>query len=191
MKNLKFAILMVGLSVTVFGQTVYGQSGTQITFKLPDDTHTSGDTNREPRASWWILAKRNGGYAEDLIPRAIGPYPSQELCRIAGHDLARDDRRFWTAEERAKAEEADRKEAEAWRLKQERHSKEILPFAEAVRAGKIKPGKIKLPSGDDAYLDKNGTENTIIFSGTSSGFLPMMSYTALTPCVEIKAEAAK
>lgn len=54
---------------------------------------------------WWILVV--GGLANPYsqaelaisrIPRAMGPYPSAELCRVAGESLMPRERQFWTAE---------------------------------------------------------------------------------------------
>lgn len=46
------------------------------------------------------------------IPRAVGPFPNAELCRLAGRDLVPADRRFWLPAEVAEAEKRDKIEAD-------------------------------------------------------------------------------
>lgn len=51
--------------------------------------------------SWWVLvASGHIGNPWD-IPRALGPYPSAEFCRLAAHSAMPQARQFWTANERA------------------------------------------------------------------------------------------
>ena len=136
---------------------------------------------------WWILLQAMSGYtAEIAIPRAAGPYPSQEMCRIAGNKMMPDDRRFWTEEARVKAEAANKLEAEKRKAQDAIRSKEIEVAAAHVREGKIKPGWVTLSSGDKVHLDKDGKEDVITFGTVSFTSISSPLYTALTPCVEIK-----
>lgn len=142
-------------------------------------------------SGWWILVRIMSGPSDGFnIPRAIGPYPSQEMCRIAGREMMPVDRRFWTLTEREKAEVRDKVEAEKARLASEKEETEIKQIAESVCSGKRKPGDVKLPSGTFVTFDKDGKETgrswgiityTTSFMGASSSV-----YDALTSCVEIK-----
>lgn len=145
---------------------------------------------------WWILVQVWGGSCQSEAPRAIGPYPSQEMCRLAGNKIMPDNKLFWTPAAVAEAEAKDRVEAERFKAQQEKERIEIAEIGKAIVAGKRKPGTIKLSSGASVIFDKDGKETgrdwgvlTLNSTGPGSGFIisgPF--YNALTPCVEIKSE---
>lgn len=137
-------------------------------------------------SSWWILVSVFGG--SDDIPRAIGPYPSQEMCRIAGEHLMPNDRQFWTAEKREQTEAREKTEAEKRQLEDEKYKAELAQIGEDVRGSKRKPGRIRTSRGVSEF-DKNGTltlETGWLQVSGSGTFESSPFYTALTPCVEIK-----
>lgn len=59
-------------------------------------------------AAWWILVTVYPRTIQDTQRvEARGPYPSADLCRVAGRAMFPDDHRFWTPEEvRAATERA-------------------------------------------------------------------------------------
>lgn len=66
------------------------------------------------RPTWWILVQEDDERCR-YRPSTLGPFPSRELCRIAGHSVMPDDTRFWSradialdAERKANAQEAYR-----------------------------------------------------------------------------------
>jgi hypothetical protein len=125
----------------------------------------------------------SGQIGDVEIPRVAGPYPSQELCRLAGYSIDPDDRRFWTEEMRTKVEREEK-------IKVEARTKEIEIVKEQVRSGKRKPGWIKLSDGSSIGIQPNGeleslTAGALTLSGT--GWVTWSrTYEAITPCVEIK-----
>src|SRR3990167_11047946 len=97
-------------------------------------------------AAWWFLAMVHGASSNDRTVSAFGPYPSQELCRIAGEALTGDSR-FW-GPARVQAEKA----AAAANAKQL-----ATAIATAMKKPGYKPGDaIKVSPGYEVELDSAG-----------------------------------
>lgn len=121
---------------------------------------------------WWILVLMlSGDSGMAQLPRALGPYPSLELCRQAGYQMFTDDARFWTEEYRQKR--ADRRARAAAQLRS-------LPL------GKWQT----LRNGEKWLLDTKGniTGPAHEMGGTATMLTPRREYplNALTDCVPIK-----
>jgi hypothetical protein len=59
-------------------------------------------------STWWFLMNDvNPSPPAHSTAKVMGPYASQELCRLVARQQLPNDRRFWTAEERRVAETAD------------------------------------------------------------------------------------
>lgn len=57
---------------------------------------------------WWILVRDYEGYGLRTVYRVLGPFQSAELCRLAGHDFAPAEARFWNDQQKAEHEEYER-----------------------------------------------------------------------------------
>ena len=147
--------------------------------------------------AWWILVQCFGCGDTGSVPRAIGPYPSQEMCRLAGNRLMPTDRQFWTEAARAKAEEEDKARSERARLQQEALDKEAVVFIARAKRGEKLPSPVTLSGGERVFIEPGlieGDYHAVAvrnLTGTASygGFLSIgPQYDALTPCVEIKSK---
>ena len=107
-----------------------------------------------PSEPLYILARFfTGGSGE---PRVLGPFPSAELCRIAGRDTFPEDQRFFTPQEIEK-ETARRKE-------EDEKKKELI--ANAI--------KTKKPTKDGWWVDLGDGCSTVLVN--SSGETIISSY---------------
>jgi hypothetical protein len=121
-------------------------------------------------ATWWILVHSFTGNSGLDVPRALGPYPSKDLCRIAGRTAMPDDRRFYTADELAKkdADEQERRRKRDAEIASKKPDKAgwIYFDCEAIHVGK--DGK---PDGQ---------------SSTSCISVPWSYLSAITDCVAVE-----
>jgi len=92
---------------------------------------------------WFILARYFGN-----LPKALGPFPSKELCRIAGEDTFPEDQRFWVPERVIKFK-ADLEQDE-----RERKAK-IATMLKTAKRDKNGQVELKLNDCDSVTLDKN------------------------------------
>ena len=59
-------------------------------------------------STWWFLMNEvSSSTTVHNAAKVMGPYASQEVCRLVARQQLPNDRRFWTAEERRVAETAD------------------------------------------------------------------------------------
>lgn len=117
-------------------------------------------------------------------PYVIGPYPTLEICRQAGHALIPDDRRFWTADDVEKADAKAKIQKAAYEAEK----------AQKIAALHGRAGTIRI--GSDSWFDEysvdaagtakwtssGGGSSGISFGTTSSG----PSYQAVTGCVRVE-----
>ena len=129
------------------------------------------------RPTYWILAEDTSNRTSPAY--ILGPYPSRELCRIAGALTFPTDQRFWTAKERA-AEQARIKASREEAAAQEAARKAALH--RAWENGGHKPGRLQW-RGSSYEFDEHGEEKytTKTFYGTSLN-VTMRS----CPCLEAK-----
>lgn len=127
--------------------------------------------------TWWILVRAIGSVSgSPNIVQALGPYPSEELCRVAAHEMMPDETRFMTEGQIQKRKAAEKAEAEV---------------IESIRAGEIaklkgKAGTIRLTEGWYEDVDEHGKpvrSLTLATSGfssyTVSRYLPVSGCTAV------------
>lgn len=127
-------------------------------------------------SAWWILATVSGVSGRDGdIPRAIGPYPSEEICMIAGNKLMPSDSRFQTDSQK----EEIRRAAEA-------REEECNQLFGAVPASK-KKGWVSLPGCGARHFGPPVNDGAVL-SDISSGWtvIDAHSYSAITSCTEVK-----
>lgn len=122
--------------------------------------------------TWWILASVSGTGSNVDAPVALGPYPSQELCRVAGESRFSFDSRFWT--EAHIAEEKKRyADAEAKRQ------------AELRTAPHDKNGYAHLSDGTVVHFNQKGEQDGGFSSGGSMSMEYCPCYRAITACVKV------
>jgi hypothetical protein len=131
--------------------------------------------------TWWFLVDVYGtqhGIGDG--PRAKGPFPSKELCRVAGASMFPSDSRFWTPKQVRVAEE----EARVYSL---RVNSEII--------AKRKPGTkqtIELFNGTSVMFNEKdefvGLVSGFGGGGSSGGMVSCPCYMALTPCTATEFE---
>ena len=135
---------------------------------------TVGTMNAERlfEGEWYILAR----YYEDnkRIPRILGPFPSRELCRLAGEDTFPDDPRFWTSQHIVEHNAKLAKD----RAERESQIAEKLKTAKRDKNGRV---WVTLDSGSQILIDKDGKE--VGWSGPLSAFAGSMPPDAITGCV--------
>lgn len=136
---------------------------------------------------WWILTTTNafacgGDCGARKTPEANGPYPSAELCRLAGRNIMPSDRQFWTEAE---------KEAQLKR-EAERDSALKAKIAAALKKNGGKAGSVSedsLSCSPSVLFDAQGE-----IIGAAGGCTTWGGYiepTALTGCVAIPQRAEK
>lgn len=127
--------------------------------------------------SWWILVMMFGGaHDADRIPRAMGPYPSETLCKVAGHAIMGDDRKFFSDEDIARADEAVRVRTRAREAE--------------IAALPMKAGSYQLKSGELVVrLKDGGIESAGMLGSSTASFYGSSAatfYSALTGCVNVE-----
>jgi hypothetical protein len=122
---------------------------------------------------WWFMAKRvSGPSSECRIPRAYGPYPSKEMCRLAARAMMPHDRQFWPDEERLAVEQREREEAEAYKAR-----------LEARRIEAVANGERQFAIGRTTIvLNENGDE---VGWGYTFGGGYSIEFEAVSGCVEV------
>ncbi len=118
--------------------------------------------------AWWFLAQpMPTSAADDVHPVAFGPYPSQELCRVAGFTMMPFDPRFWLPADKATQTKIDK--ARATMLAAVPHT----------------PGAHQLRDGSMVRFDKAGRElpDYAPFEWTIRAG---SSYMALSPCTKVR-----
>lgn len=117
--------------------------------------------------AWWILVNPTSWYGQ-RIPQALGPYPSKELCRIAGKSVMPDDEQFWTELERHDA-----------KIRREQNERDIQVAIHAKWLQTHKAGEVGM--GGSVYkFDKDGNR-------LQGWIVNLTSYPeALTGCMEDK-----
>lgn len=130
---------------------------------------------------WWVLARMFWRSDSPNIPFAIGPYPSENLCRLAARSMMPSDRQFWTSEEREAAEQEDKRRADAYEAEVER--------ARASLGGKA--GKVTLESSlTTIEFNAEGKQVGWISSGSGTYVSSRPPEPiALSGCVAIEAPA--
>lgn len=130
------------------------------------------------RESWYILAHYYDANSSPT-PKLLGPFPSNELCRIAGESTFSYDRRFWTEKKIAEVE-AEMKE------KKDKRDALIVEMAKTAKRDKNGDATLKLNPCDTTVVDKNNKEVGVNF-GCMDGTTTLGRYTpgpdALTGCV--------
>lgn len=81
---------------------------------------------------WWILIAVLHPGTPFQVTNAVGPYPSAEVCRLAGKSMMPSDERFWTPEEVANQRRHDAEE----RVRQEAAHRERVAAAKAKAKGR-------------------------------------------------------
>jgi hypothetical protein len=122
--------------------------------------------------AWWLLAKT---IVADAKVEAFGPYPSEELCRAAGHEIVPNDKRFLTAQERADADRArDTRLADDDRVR-----------AAWLATHRPTGGTLALPSGRVEIYDAGGFMREAQYWNGAIGTAGVPARVAITGCVSI------
>jgi hypothetical protein len=161
--------------------SVAGQTPTQ-----PKTSSVTGQTPTQNKTStWWFLMNEGSQLTTaNKSAKVMGPYASQELCRLVARQQLPNDRRFWTAEERRVAETADQI------ARQQRAAARAADIAN--RQAAIKAFHQLYPQG--GVFSYKGEHIRILADGTE--FFPLTDIdtdatdapidTALNQCVEVK-----
>lgn len=128
--------------------------------------------------TWWFLVSVDGPRGADT--RIQGPFPTAELCRVAGELTVPSDRRFWLPAKVAKAEQEDRERAA--RYEQEWQAK----LAQArVMAKTAKPGSAVTVGNATWHVTKDQTIDEESWSLSLYGFesITLGATSALSGCL--------
>lgn len=121
--------------------------------------------------AYWILVNVIGSPSNPDFPIAMGPYPSLELCQVAGHNRFPEDTRFWTVEQIA-AEKERLAQADA------RRKKELLT------APHDKRGWATLSDGFRAHFNRDGKQDATDDPSYSRMFT-CPCYSAISACAKV------
>lgn len=139
-------------------------------------------------SQWWILVQNHDGRTQP-VPLAAGPYPSKEVCRLAGKAMMPDDQRFWT--------DAEKVDAKARAEQRERDVQAVI--AAAWEKNKHQAGSVEFPQrthgvalslGDATRYHFDAAGKIVMVSGSVgyiSGMLPPPS--AITGCVLVASQS--
>ncbi|MGB7219594.1 MAG: hypothetical protein WBD07_12395 [Vicinamibacterales bacterium] len=138
-------------------------------------------------STWWLLMNEaSSSTTASSAAKVMGPYASQEVCRLVARQQLPNDRRFWTAEERRVAETADqiaRQQRAAARLA------DIANRQAAIKAfHQLYPkGGVLLYKGERIRILADGTEYFPL-TEFSTDFGEAPGDSSLSGCVEVKPE---
>src|SRR5882762_11790144 len=70
-------------------------------------TSVAAQTQNKTSTWWFLMNEVSPSTTIHSAAKVMGPYASQDVCRLVARQQLPNDRRFWTAEERRVAETAD------------------------------------------------------------------------------------